>query len=70
MRLKAEQLGRVWPVGGGISPPAFQLRLDHHEHRRYHAALNAISPYVEVRASLISQRLGHTHTCFHGLPYG
>jgi hypothetical protein len=68
VRLKAEQLGRVRPVEGGpSSPPAFKLMVDEDLLARHNAALNAISPHVEVRATvgLLATRL-HSPS-FHGL---
>jgi hypothetical protein len=54
VRLKAEQLERLRPVGGGpSSPPAFQLMLDENALDCHVDALSTISPHVEVRAALI-----------------
>jgi hypothetical protein len=65
VRLKAEQLERVRPVGGDpSSPPAFQLLLNTDIHARHIAALNAISPHVEVRAARSCLLLGYSCRVF------
>ncbi len=71
VRLKAEQLERVWDVGGGpSSPPAFQLMLDNDLHARNSAALRSISPHVEVRAALGQRVLLATWSPTQQLPCG
>ncbi len=70
VRLKAEQLECVRP--GPSSPLLFQLILDDDLHALYSAALNVISPHVEVRATL-GQRLLVTipsrSLAIHGPPF-